>query len=420
MDGGHARGTLLRRFGSHQKGTAAVTFALAIVPMLLAGGIAVDYLRYASARTELQAALDSGALAAASAATLSMSSRVKAGEDSFDANIAASGIADEKIDRNFSYTGKTVSATARLELPAAFMKLAGISVMNMDVSTEIRLPDARKAEIALVLDYSGSMTEVVGGQVKYVAMKNAAKKLVTDLVAANPKNIKIGLVPFSHHVYVTLPNDYVAGKGSGGSWTGCTQDRQYPFNLSDATPIASDKSKWGQPFAPEHIKDGCGGYVTNNLKVMPLTGNFDAVKGQLDIMKPYAWTHIALGAEFGYHLLSPNAPFTEAVDYSDTTTRKIMVLLTDGEQTEPAFGPGARTVAQGESNLEAICANAKASGITVMTIAYNLDDTDTRKRLQACATDSSKNFFVADDGTQVSAAFEQIKTQITAKLFISR
>jgi Flp pilus assembly protein TadG len=414
------RATLTHRFGASQTGTSAVVFALAIVPILLAGGVAVDYLRYASAKTELQAALDSGALAAASASTLTMSARVKVGQDSFDSNIAASGIATEKIDSSFTYTGKTVAATASLALPSAFMQLAGIPDMNMEVSTEIRIPDAKKAEIALVLDYSGSMTEVVGGQVKYVAMKNAAKKLVTDLAAANPKNIKVGLVPFSHHVYVTLANDYVVGKGSGGTWTGCTQDRQYPYNLTDATPTTDDKSKWGQPFAPVHISSGCSGYVTNNLKVMPLTNNFAAVNGQLDIMKPYAWTHIALGAEFGYHLLSPNAPFTEAASYSDTTTRKIMVLLTDGEQTEPAFGPGTRTVAQGESNLESICANAKASGITVMTIAYNLDDTDTRKRLQACASDPAKNFFVADDGTQVSAAFEQIKTQITARVFISK
>ena len=34
-------------------------------------------------------------------------------------------------------------------------------------------------------------------------------------------------------------------------------------------------------------------------------------------------------------------------------TQKFMVVLTDGAQTEPAFGPGStRTVAQGEANLE--------------------------------------------------------------------
>ncbi len=56
-----------------------------------------------------------------------------------------------------------------------------MSAMGIDAETEITVPDEQKAEVALVLDYSGSMTEISGGQVKYVAMKNAAKKLITDL-----------------------------------------------------------------------------------------------------------------------------------------------------------------------------------------------------------------------------------------------
>ena len=81
------------------------------------------------------------------------------------------------------------------------------------------------------------------------------------------------------------------------------------------------------------------------LSTLPLTDDFTAIGKQLDVMKPYAWTHIALGAEFGYHLLSPNAPYTEGAAYADKTTRKVMVLLTDGEQTEPGFGSGSRSVA---------------------------------------------------------------------------
>lgn len=413
--------SLVRRFATAEKGTTAVTFALAIVPMLLATGAAIDYLRYASAKTELQGALDSGALAVAAAQTLPTADRIKAGEDSFKRNIANGQLAGEIVSVNFSLNNSKVIGTASVELPTALMQIAGITRMGIDIETEISMPEVKKAEIALVLDYSGSMDDAIGGQKKYVSMKIAAKKLVTDLAAANPKNIKIGLVPFSHHVYATLPNAHVVGQGPSGNWTGCTQDRKYPFNTTDATPIAGDNpTMWGHPQAPEHIAWGCSGYVSNNLKVKPLTDDFAGVNSQLDVMKPYAWTHIALGAEFGYHLLSPNAPFAEGVDYSDKKTRKFMVILTDGMQTEPGFGPSGRTVAQGEKNLEAICANAKAKGITVMTIAYDLDDSDTRKRLKNCASDPAKDFFVADTGTAVSAAFNQIKNQIVAKVYISR
>ena len=109
-----------------------------------------------------------------------------------------------------------------------------------------------------------------------------------------------------------------------------------------------------------------------------MTDQFGDLRAQLDAMRPYIWTHIALGAEFGYHLLSPNEPFTQAQNIRDKTVQKVMVLLTDGRQTEPAFGDGVRTDAQGESNLEEICQNAKASGITIITIAFDLRDKDTR------------------------------------------
>jgi len=153
----------------------------------------------------------------------------------------------------------------------------------------------------------------------------------------------------------------------------------------------------------------------------PLTNDFAGLKSQLDAMTPYAWTHIALGVEFGFHMLSDNAPFSEGVSYDDDETEKFMVVLTDGAQTEPAFGPGStRTVAQGEANLEALCTNVKAKGITVITIAYDLDDNATTQRLKNCATDPNSNFFVATDTAAVASAFDNIKSIITAQVFISK
>ncbi len=410
----------LKAFAANQKGTTAVIFALSIVPLLLAGGAAIDYVRYADAETRLQAALDSGALAVAASAGLTDAQRAKAGKDTFESNLKAARIDPADVFSSFKVKGTQVSAEANFILPSGLMQIAGISEMEIAVATEISVPEGKKAEIALVLDYSGSMEEVSGGEVKYVAMKNAAKKLISDLEAANPKNVKVGLVPFSHHVYVTMPEKFIAGMSGPASWTGCTQDRRYPHNLTDKTPGTGDDTKWGHAFAKVHASDGCAPYAPKGLKVTPLTDDFGKLRKQLDVMRPYAWTHIALGAEFGYHLLSPNAPFTEGVAYGDKKTTKIMVLLTDGRQTEPGFGSGVRSVAQGESNLEAICTNAKASGITIITMAFDLRDKDTRARLSDCSTDPAKHFFVAEDSAELASAFEEVKSQITAQVFISR
>ena len=63
--------SLVKRFGTNQKGNVAIMFALSAVPMFLAAGACIDYARYSSNETKLQSALDSAALSAASARDLS-------------------------------------------------------------------------------------------------------------------------------------------------------------------------------------------------------------------------------------------------------------------------------------------------------------------------------------------------------------
>jgi Flp pilus assembly protein TadG len=411
---------MIRRFRSAQTGSVATMFALASVPLLLATGAAVDFLRFNAAQTHVQASLDAAALAAAAGKGITDAKRISAAQAVFDQNIKAGTANNLEVKAEFKVIDERIVSTAEVEVPVSFMAVAGFERLKGVSSAEVGIQADKKAEVVMVLDYSGSMGETAGTQVKYIAMKEAAKSLVTDLSKTDPDKVKFGLVPFSHHVYTTLPSAYVLG-GTGSSWTGCTQDRQYPFNISDSTPTTAPKSKWNQAVAPEHAAWGCDGYVWNNLKTMDLTDNFSGIKSRLDAMKPYAWTHIAVGVEFGYQMLSPNAPFTAGAAYNDKETKKFMVVLTDGMQTEPAFGAGGkRDVASGEANLEKLCESAKANGITIITMAFDLDDTSTRKRLQNCASEGTGNFFVVDDATALASAFEAVKAAITAEVYLSK
>ena len=413
---------LVKRFGTCQKGNIAILYALSAVPVFITAGSAVDYIRYLANTTELQAALDSASLAAAAAKDATNAERVAVAEATFAMNLGHGDLPGADIAHNFEINNNTVVAAANMDMSTSLMKLAGIDSMKLSISSEIAVPPDKKAEIALVLDYSGSMSDTIAGGVKYVAMKNAAKDLISDLEAANPAKVKFALVPFSHHVYGTFSKAHILGQSGSGNWTGCTQDRKYPYNLTDATPISSDNNtKWGQPQAPVHASSGCSGYVSHHLAMKPLTDDFTGLKSQLDAMTPYAWTHIALGVEFGFQMLTENDTFADNASYADDETEKFMVVMTDGAQTEPAFGPGStRTVTQGESNLETLCTNAKAKGITVITIAYDLDDNATTNRLKNCATDPNTNFFVANNTAAVTSAFDNIKTIITAQVFISK
>jgi Flp pilus assembly protein TadG len=414
--------TLLKRFLKADQGTIAVTFALSLVPILVAAGVGIDMARFSVAQTQAQQALDAGAMAAAAAKGITSAQRKKIGEDVFAANVKEGLVAPLNLKPIYTISAQTVVGRVDGTMETTLMAAAGMTDMAIGTSTEVSIPGSKKAEIALVLDYSGSMGDKAGKEVKYVAMRNAAIKLIDDVTKENPANVKLALVPFSHHVYTTLPNTMVLGQVGAGTWTGCTQDRQYPYNLTDASPLAMvDATKWSQPTAPDHAAYGCSGYASHGLKLKPLTNDFAALKSQLNSMTPYAYTHVPLGVEFGYHVLSPNAPYSEGVNYNDKSTNKFMVVLTDGEQTEPAFGPGGiRTVDQGNKNLEALCNNVKASGITIITIAYDLTDSSQSNRLKTCATNPAENFFVANNTTDVALAFQSITNSITATAFMSK
>jgi Flp pilus assembly protein TadG len=392
--------SLFTRFKADQNGTVALIVSLAAVPLMIIAGSAIDYAQFAAAQTQTQAALDAGALAGAAARDVSDTKRIEFALATFNENIKTGPASHVTVTPSFSIKDKVVISKASVEVPTALMKIVGIGKMTGVSHAEVSIAQEKKAEIVMALDYSGSMEEMSGGKVKYIAMRDAATKLVNDLSATSPDKVKFGLVPFSHHVYTTLPAANVLGA---------------------TTPTSDPATKWNQPQAPVHAKWGCDGYVSNHLTTIDLTDKFSKVTTQLSKMKPYAWTHIALGVEFGYHMLSPNAPYTQGASFSDTGTKKFLVVLTDGAQTEPGFGPaGSRNVANGEANLTKLCTSAKANGITIITMAFDLDDSTTRKRLQACATDPTTDFFIANDDADLEKAFETVKSAITADLFLSK
>ena len=411
------------RFRRETKGNVGVLFALAAIPVLMATGVAVDFAQGSQIKARIQSALDAGALAAAASKTLSDGQRKALALQTFQHNLADGGLQGVKVTPEFAIEDGGVRMSASAEVPTAFMRLAGVNTMDLGASVEVSLPQGRKAEIALVLDYSASMNETAGGKVKYVAMRDAATKLVEDLTEKGKNNdVKFGLVPFSHHVYATLPGEYVVGQKAGTSWTGCTQDRKYPYNTTDATPDSKDDdTRWGHAQAPDHAKYGCAAYAPNRLVVKPISTDQAGVIDQISRMRPYQYTHISLGFEFGWHLLSPNAPFGNVAAYGDEKTLKVLVLLTDGRQTEPSFGPnGRRDVGQGERNLTRLCDNAKAKGVRVITLAFDLREKDTRERLRDCASDPDVDFFVADDNQDLAQAFETIRNQLAANIYISK
>ena len=403
--------TMLQRlncWSSDTKGNVAVMFAIAAVPVLLAMGSGVDYLRYYNLRTDIQSAIDGAALAAALPASKTDAQRVAIAKDYFKKNLRDLPGGAPKLQVNLSADEVTISADTAV--PTTFMRLGGIDKMMISETTQVMRPTAGSAEVVLVLDYSGSMDR----KNKYQDMRDAATAMINNLDAAIPDDkLKIGLVPFSAMVYTSMNKAYVTQPSAVQSWTGCTQDRRHPFNRGVKTPTPADETKWG--YVSDNGENAgsydCSAYQNNNLKIIPLTTSLTSVKSKLGTMRPVGNTNIPLGTEFGWNLLDPDLPFDEALPYNSKFNRKFLVLLTDGVQTSEQWGTGnARSVANGNENLLTICEGVRESGITVFTIAYDITDPAVTTLLKSCAPG---NYYEPDSGGgEIGQVFSAITREI--------
>ena len=290
--------------------------------------------------------------------------------------------------------GTALSATLSADYEPLFPFLLETKVSAL---SEVDMGNSGKTEIVFVLDYSSSMNS------KYAVMRDAVVSVINQVTnnQTNP-DTKIGLVPFARQVYATMDGKYVLGGTTGVPWTNCTIDRKYPWVWKDQTPTGATDSKWGRTDSNDTIEsdeyDDCPNYPSRNLVIRPLSNMHADTVAQMSAMTPYSGTNIALGMEFGYQVISPEAPWTEGAEYDDSDVRKYIVLLSDGRHNKKGFGPGNQfSVERGRWNLEKVCSELKKNSVEVITIAYDLDDSEGKDELKSCATSSSRYYFEGDE-----------------------
>ncbi|MCB1377040.1 MAG: VWA domain-containing protein [Alphaproteobacteria bacterium] len=397
-----------RSFLGAAGGNVTILFALSVVPLLLAAGTAIDYLRYANSKAKIQAALDGAALAAALPDDKTDDERKAIAKAYFESNLPSFNGDYPAI--NVAIGATSVKATVDTTMTTSFMRVAGINHMDIDEFAEVMRPFAGTAEVVMVLDYSGSMNS----NKKYQSMRTAATTMIDGLDAAiDDGKLKMGLVPFSAMVYTSMPSEYVSQYSATSTWTGCTQDRIYPYNTTVDTPTSDPQTKWGYFDNTSENKGGygCSAYQTKGLKIVPLTTNMTTIKTKLNAMRPLGNTNIPLGAEFGWNLLDPQAPFSEGAPYSDSKTRKFLIMLTDGVQTSKYWGDTSdRSVENGKQTLLKLCTSMRDKGVTVFTIAYDIKDPEVTDLLSQCAPG---RYFEPDAGVgTITSVFNEIASQI--------
>lgn len=200
-------------------------------------------------------------------------------------------------------------------------------------------------------------------------------------------------------------------------WEGCVYSRIGAMRLNDGSPMV--------PYYGIVEPDGQPDCMT---EIQPLTDSKSATLGSITGMRTWVsgrvpQTYIPAGLLWGINVLSPSAPFTQAKPYSsgNRSPRKIMVLMTDGENTmrfrqdllygvHETTGDGAE-LRKTNDDVTALCDYAKSKDIELYTVSLGVSGSDAVNMMRGCASKPDQ-FFNAADNAALRQAFRDIATSI--------
>lgn len=270
------------------------------------------------------------------------------------------------------------------------------------------------------------------------------------------------------------------------SWAGCVESRPYPYDTRDTAPTTTNRNTlFVHYFAPDepdidlyssdhtwrqyrvdnnYVSDGLTGNNPNknwdtrarrvekysnspNLSggrgpnrgcdmepITRLTTDYRAITRSISRMSPSGNTNIAMGLMWGWHALSPNAPFGDGRPYGEERLTKIAILMTDGDNVNSTYSnphnstyAGVGYIGQGrlgvgtnssanqrrdamDNRLAELCRNMQAEGIVIYTVGVGVD-TRTQTLLRNCAT-GRDNFFNVSSAGGIGEAFDRIAGSI--------
>ena len=171
--------------------------------------------------------------------------------------------------------------------------------------------------------------------------------------------------------------------------------------------------------------------------ITPLTNDYNQLNLAVGGLFGTDRTYIPAGLIWGQRVLSPKAPFTESADTAANPKRQVMILMSDGQNTAYLQGgdehesiPYVQDLSQKEqadgeeppnTNQEtaALCTSIKAEGIEIYTIAFQVEDAQTKNLLKKCAS-HPRNFIDAASNQALIASFDNISESLEANIRLMR
>jgi Flp pilus assembly protein TadG len=437
------------RFAHARGGNVAMTFGLAMLPVIASVGAAIDYSHANSVKAAMQSALDASALMLSrDAATLSNADLQAKAKSYFLATFTRPEATNITISATYSGTGGSqVVVTGSSKVPTSLMAIMGYNSITVNGMSTAKWGTSR-LRVALALDNTGSMAD----DGKLSALKTATKNMLVQLQTAATTNgdVYVSIIPFSKDVNVGDDNDnaswidwtdWSSDNGScskdtrnreyssksscnsaGGNWTvasksswnGCVTDRggssapdSNDYDQKVTAPGSTAASKF-----PADQPDSCV------AEMMGLSYSWSSMTSLVNSMVAVGATNQPIGLVWAWQSLVGGGPMTAPVKDSNYTYNEVIILLSDGLNTQDRwYGNGSSTSTSVDKRMydtdgSGTCANIKAAGVTLYTIQVNTGGDPTSTLLQNCASSSDK-FFMLTSADQIVSTFQQIGTNLS-------
>lgn len=340
-------------FQKSEDGSLTIFGLVVFVMMMIGAGIALDVMRSEVQRTELQYAIDRAVLAAAGL------DQTRDSGDVVKDYVRAAGLDDSLVNVTSTVNGmdRRVAVTAEATTRSLFLDLLGIDELVQPVSTEAR--EVRtELELSLVVDISGSM-----GGAKIQTLRTAATDFVDELLDGREDLTTISLVPYNDRVNAGTLVSGVFDVTTEHPFSNCFVFSDAEYQRLDQAPNTRIQRMGHFDFRTYYTEGNEGGLVPepncrtdNYAAILPWSNNVSELHSRIAALDASHWTAMDLGVKWGTLLLdpssrdeltelttSPDATTAERVDpifvgrpvdYNSIGTHKVLVVMTDGVNTQ--------------------------------------------------------------------------------------
>jgi len=233
---------------------------------------------------------------------------------------------------------------------------------------------------------------------------------------------------------VWSPNTWTPADHS--TWNGCVMDRGLTTgpdstNNYDTNVLQPDVTQNASLYAAEQYSY-CSSTHGNPPALNPVMGlnyHWDTMNTLVSAMAPGGSTNQAIGLQLGWMSLVGSGPFTAPPKDPNYTYSDVIILLTDGLNTQDRwYGDGITLNTSDDHKIDAreqlTCDHINAGGVTLYTIQVNTGNDPTSTLLQNCAgtaatataaavyPDPSK-FFLLTSSDAIITTFQQIGTKLS-------